>query len=151
MVVEYLFGGIGGTMAKTRTPIWMRFAVISVSFTLYITACVLPAASFSVACNDSESNGLGLLLWGWMDGPQAILPWLSNFLLMAGTILLASGRPGWACSSTAVGLLFASRVLLPYPGAVLLEAKYWWLCSYVSLAAGCGVASILSRAASGPV
>lgn len=131
-------------MAKARTPVWLRVTVTGVSFTLYVVACVLPAAAFSVASNDSESSGLGLLLCGWMDGPQACLPWSSNFLWLAGAMLLAFGKPGWGWGCAAAGLLFASRVLLPYTGAVLLEAKYWWLCSYAALAAGCGAACVRS-------
>ena len=127
-------------MVKARTPGWLRIAVIAPAFGLYAVACLLPAAAFSVASNDSEATGLGVLLWGWMDGPQALLPWSSNFLWLAAVLLVALGRPGWACASAAVGLLFASRVLLPYPGAVLLEAKFWWLGSYAALAAGSGPA-----------
>lgn len=126
----------GFRVAKARTPGWLRVAVIAPALGLYVVACLRPAAAFSVASNDSESTGLGLLLLGWMDGPQACLPWSSNFLWLAAVVLVAVGLPGWAWGCAAVGLLFASRVLLPYPGAVLLEAKYWWLGSYAALAAG---------------
>jgi len=140
----------GDRVAKARTPGWLRVAVIAPSLALYVVACLLPAAAFSVASNDSESGGLGLLVFGWMDGPQACLPWSSNFLWLAAVVLVAVGRPGWAWVFAAVGLLFASRVLFPYPGAALLEAKYWWLGSYVALAAGCGPASVRAWVVSPP-
>jgi len=131
-------------MANARTPGWLRVAVIAPAFGLYVISCLLPAAAFSVANNDSESIGLGLLVLGWMDGPQAALPWSSNLLWLAGVVLLAVGRPGWGLGCAAVGLLFASRVLLPYSGAMLLEAKYWWLGSQAALAVGCGAVCVRS-------
>ena len=136
-------------MAKARLTIWLRVAVIAPSVALYVAACLLPAAAFSVAGNDSTAYGLGLLL-GWIGGPLACLPWSSNFLWLAAVVLVAAGRPGWAWGWAAVGLLFASRVLLPYPGAVLLEAKDWWLGSYAALVAGCGAACVRSWVASSP-
>lgn len=131
-------------MATARTPGWLRVAVIVPTLALYVVACLLPAAAFNIACNDSEAGGLGLLVFGWIDGPQACLPWSSNFLWLIGLALLAFGRPSWAWAFSAVGLLFACRVLLPYPGAVLLEAKYWWLGSYTVLSIGCMVACVRS-------
>ncbi|OWK38051.1 hypothetical protein FRUB_07171 [Fimbriiglobus ruber] len=87
---------------------------------------------------------MGLLLCGWIDGPQAFLPWSSNFLWLIAAALLVVGQPklGWVFSM--FGLLFASRVLLPYPGAVLLEAKYWWLGSHVAMATGSTTACVWS-------
>jgi hypothetical protein len=131
-------------MIKRRSPRWLRVVAILASLSLYVVACLLPAAAYSVASNDCKSNGLGLLLFGWMDGPQATLPWLSNFVWFAGLVLLACDRPGWAWVCSSMGLLFASRVLLPYPGAVLLAAKYWWLGSQAVLAVGCCSACVRS-------
>jgi hypothetical protein len=137
-------------VANARTPVWLRVAVLAPSLALYVVACFLPAAAFSIACNDSSAGGLGVLVFGWMDGPQACLPWSSNFLWLIGLVLLACGRPSWAWVFAVIGLLFASRVLLPYPGAVLLEAKYWWLSSYVVLTLGCMVACVRSWVVSPP-
>jgi hypothetical protein len=118
--------------------------VIVPSLALYVVACLVPAAAYSVASNDTESSGLGLLVLGWMGGPEALLPWSSNFLWLIGVVLLGIGRPRWASAIAAIGLLFGSRVLLPYPGAILLEAKYWWLSSYAVLAIGSMVACMWS-------
>ena len=138
-------------MAKPRTPVWLRVVVPLGALPLYAVACVRPAATFSVASNDATSTGLGLLLWGWADGSQACLPWSSNFLWLAGAALLAAGRAGRAWGCSAVGLVFASQVLLlPYRGAELLEAKYWWVGSHAVLATGCMTACVWTWITSEP-
>ncbi len=131
-------------MAKTQTSVWMSAAALAAPFLLYVVACALPAAAFSVFSNDSECDGLGLLVFGWIGGPQAWLPWSSNFLWLVGMVLLAIGRPGWGLVFGTVGLVFAGRVLLPHTGAVLLQAKYWWLGSHAVLVIGCAAACVRS-------
>jgi hypothetical protein len=126
----------------------MRWAVIIVSLGLYVVACTQPGASVSLGHWPSgRASGLALLLFGWAPGLSVALPWLSNFLWLAGLVLLARRRLGWALACSAVGLLFASQILLPLEGpqASLLEAKWWWLGSQATLAAGCGLMWFLER------
>ena len=85
---------------------------------------------------------------GWND-PAGIVPWLSNFFLLAGSVLLLMARLGPAAASAAVGLLVAGGGLLSYQcdESVLLGAKYWWLGSHVALTAGCVGVYIRAQAA----
>jgi hypothetical protein len=130
---------------KGRRRGWLRFVVIVVSLALYAVACTQPGTVVGLGHREGIATGLGLLLYGWAPGLPVVLPWLSNFLWLAGLVLLARGRPGWALGCSAVGLLFASLVLLPLPelGGRLLEAKWWWLGSQAALAVGCGLAWFL--------
>jgi hypothetical protein len=123
----------------------LRLAVIVISLGLYAVACTQPGAVVGFVHRQGTAYGLLLLLCGWMPGLPVALPWLSNFLWLAGLVLLARGRLGWAWACSAVGVLFASRTLLPIPelGAPLLEAKWWWLGSQAALAVGCGLAWFL--------
>jgi hypothetical protein len=115
---------------------------------VYSVACTQPGTVVGLGHREGTATGLGLLLYGWMPGLQVVLPRLSNFLWLAGLVLLARGRLGWALGCSAVGLLFASLVLLPLPelGGRLLEAKWWWLGSHAALAVSCGLAWFLRPA-----
>ena len=124
----------------------LRAAVFASSLLLYVAACALPVSSFSISENGSSNQlGFTVLLMGWIEGESALLAWSSNFLWMAAMVLLAMGRPRPACVVSAIGLLFASRILLPDWWARLLEAKYWWLASYSVLVVGSGTVSFLSK------
>ncbi len=126
----------------------LRWAVIVVSFGLYVVACTQPGASVSLGHWPSgTATGLALLVFGWGPGLSVALPWLSNFLWLAGLGLLARRRLGWALACSGVGLLFASQILLPLGGPQerLLEAKWWWLGSQATLVAGGGLVWFLER------
>ena len=127
-------------MSKLEKRGWLRFVVILISLALYAVACTQPGTVVGYGHGEGTATGLGLLLYGWMPGLPEVLPWLSNFPWLAGLVLLARGRLGWALACSAVGLLVASLVLLPLPelGGRLLEAKWCWLGSHAALAVGCG-------------
>jgi hypothetical protein len=132
-------------MSKGRRLRWLRFVVIGISLALYAVACTQPGTVVGFGHREAIARGLGLLLYGWAPGLPEVLPWLSNFLWLAGLVLLARGRLGRALGCSAVGLLLASLVLLPLPelGERLLEAKWWWMGSHAALAVGCGMAWFL--------
>jgi len=136
-------------MLKQRGNGWLRLAVIIISLGLYAVACTRPAAEVSLFRRPGVMIGFGLLMYGWTGGVQVAIPWLSNFVWLAGLVLLARSRlrGAWACST--VGLLFASRVLFPFEelGTPLLEAKWWWLSSHVTLVVGSGLAWFADRVA----
>jgi hypothetical protein len=118
--------------------------VIVISLALYGVACTQPGTVVGLGHQEGKTTGLGLLLFGWAQGLPMVLPWLSNILWLAALVFLARGRPGRALGCSAVGLLFASLVLLPIPElGGLLEAKWWWMGSHAALAVGCGLAWFL--------
>ena len=123
----------------------LRFAVIVISLALYAVGCTRPGTMLNLRGNGGSATGLGLLLFGWTPGLPVVIPWLSNFPWLAGLVLLARGRLGWALACSAAALLLATVILLPLPhlGSNLLEAKWWWLASHAALTAGCGRAWFL--------
>ncbi len=132
-------------MSKLGRHGWIRLSVIVVSLVLYAVACTQPAASVAFAHKQGTVIGFSLIIFGWMPGLSMAPAWLSNFPWLAGLVLLARGRRGWAFACSALGLLLASTILLPVEDLRerLLEAKWCWLASHVALATGCGVAWFL--------
>ena len=81
-------------------------------------------------------TGLGALLFGFMAGPRALLPWSANLFWLASTVLLLAGivRPALLLAVVAVACGLSTMIF--YRRAVLLEGYDWWLASLVILAVG---------------
>ena len=58
---------------------------------LYAIACTQPGTVVGIGHWQGPATGLALLLFGWGHGLPAVLPWLSNFLWLAGLVLLTRG------------------------------------------------------------
>ena len=127
-------------MPGRRGSLWLRGAVIVISLGLYVEACRRPGADISLGGRPGKVTGLALLCFGWTRGVPGAIPWLSNFLWLAGLVLLARGRLGWAFACSAIGFVLASGVLLPAFPEPLMDAKWWWLSSQAVPVAACGLA-----------
>src|SRR5436309_256702 len=127
-------------MARERanSPLWSRWLIVGVSFSLFVAACRLPAVwESNVALGEpGVTTGLGALLFGWGEGPRALLPWSANLFWLASAVLLFVGAVRPAAMVAAVAVACGLSALGFYRRSVLLEGYDWWLASLVVLAVG---------------